>query len=112
LAQTGTPADLARRPRNNQPPSKAITKPAAPAYQRARVNSAISVFVNTFDDMCRLTIFHCPPDFAMVALQRKLNLNGPRMTGKNLSSMLPSAIATSPPEADEACRRAHASGAH
>src|SRR5260370_25849315 len=88
---------FARRPKN-QPASPPITTPAPPAYQSARVSSEIRTFVNTFDDRCKFTTFHSPPTFAAVALQREFSLNGPRMMGKNSSSMLPSASATSAPD--------------
>src|SRR5215471_128361 len=90
-------AGLRRRPKS-QPASAPMTTPPPPTYQRSRVSSAIRVLVKTFDDRCKLTIFHSPPDFAAVALHRELSLNGPRIMGKNSSSMLPSARATSPPE--------------
>src|SRR5579862_2080983 len=56
----------------NRPRKPPNTSPPSPTYQITRFHSSISEFVNTFEDICKLAIFHCPLFLASVAVQREL----------------------------------------
>jgi hypothetical protein len=75
----------------------------------AALASASSGLVNTFDDRCIETTCHFPSIFAEVEVQFELRRKGPLATGKNSSSIVPSATAISPlPK--KACRRTKLGG--
>jgi cell volume regulation protein A len=88
----GLPFEPMMRQPSMNPPAR---QPVA-AYQTAAFASSMRGFVKTLDDRCNPTTFHCPSIFADVDVHFELKRNGPRATGKNSSSVEPSATATSP----------------